>query len=264
MLPVKSAPDEATHIEFELLQPVLIQQRLEALPRKPAERRTTLERLFQEVGCGELSEQRVPGSKDPNVLCTLPGEGPGVIVVGAHFDADNHGSGAVDDWSGAALLPSLYQSLQTKPRRHRIVFIGFSAEEVGLVGSTAYVKRLTKDERAMIQAVVNLECLGLAPPSVWAHRADKQLLDAYVRVARTLGFPTRAVNVEKVGNDDSAPFLDVKVPVITFHSITQATFPILHSPSDRLAEIKPDQYYDAYHLAALYLAYIDAVLGRVD
>ena len=61
---------------------------------KPAERRTTLQRLFQEVGCGELTEQHVTGSKDPNVICTLRGEGSGVIVVGAHFDADNHGSGA--------------------------------------------------------------------------------------------------------------------------------------------------------------------------
>src|ERR1700682_224767 len=154
----------------------------------------------------------------------------------------------VDDWSGAALLPSLYQSIRTKRRRHRIVFIGFSAAEVGLVGSTTYVKRLTKDERAMIQAMVNLECLGLSPPSVWAHRADKQLLDAYLRVARTLGLPTRAVNVEKVGNDDSAPFLDAKVPVITFHSITQTTFPILHSTSDRLSEINQEKYYDEYTL----------------
>ena len=112
--------------------------------------------------------------------------------------------------------------------------------------------------------MVNLECLGLSPPSVWAHRADKQLLDAYLKVARTLGLPTRAVNVEKVGNDDSAPFLDAKVPVITFHSITQTTFPILHSTSDRLSEINQEQYYDAYHLAALYLAYIDAVVERVD
>jgi Iap family predicted aminopeptidase len=68
------------------------------------------------------------------------------------------------------------------------------------------------------------------------------------------------VNVEKVGNDDSASFLKVKIPVITFHSLTQETWPILHSPRDQLSAIDHDRYYDAYHLVAVYLAYLDATL----
>lgn len=239
----------------------MIQQRLEALPRKFSERGKALQDLFHEAGCADLTTERVPSSSDPNVICVLAGRESGTIVVGAHYDASHRGSGAVDDWSGTALLPSLYQSLQSTARRHRIIFVGFSSEEVGLVGSAAYVKRLSNEERASIEAMVNLECLGLGPPSVWDHRADKRLLEDYLRVSRTLHLEPRGVNVEKVGTDDSASFLKVKIPVITFHSITQETWPILHSPRDQLSAINHDRYYDAYHLIALYLAYLDAALG---
>ena len=242
------------------MEPALIQQRLERVQRKSSDRRTTLEALFQETGCSDLVAQKVRGSKEPNVICTEEGDGPGVIVVGGHFDADDHGMGAVDDWSGVSLLPSLYQSLQSKPRRHRFIFVGFSAEEVGLRGSSTYVQHLSKEDRGLVRAMVNLECLGLTSPKVWAGRADKGLLDAYLRVANALHLPKEGVNVDKVGDDDSHPFLNAKVLVITFHSVTQETLALLHSPRDQLQAIHPDYYYDAYRLVAVYLAYLDSTL----
>jgi hypothetical protein len=54
-------------------------------------------------------------------------------------------------------------------------------------------------------------------------------LDSYGRVASALGVPPTGVNVDNVGDDDSHPFLDARIPVITIHSVTQETFPILHS-----------------------------------
>lgn len=66
------------------------------------------------MGC-EVTEQRVPHSKAPNLICTLAGETASTIVVGGHFDFVARGWGAVDDWSGAVMLPSLYESLN--PRR---------------------------------------------------------------------------------------------------------------------------------------------------
>jgi hypothetical protein len=185
------AQSPTTHVEFQLLQPQLIQERLETLPRKFSARGIALQNLFHEAGCDDLTTERVPGSSDPNVICTLPGQEAGTIIVGAHYDAVDRGSGAVDDWSGTALLPSLYESLEKQGRRHRIVFVGFSAEERGLVGSGAYVKRLSKDERASIEAMVSLECLGVGLPSVWAHRADKQLLEDYLKVSQSLKMQPR-------------------------------------------------------------------------
>lgn len=254
------AQEGTTRIEFESVDAAVIQRRLEAVQRKTADRRKVLEGLFREAGCTDVSQQPVPGSKEPNILCAQDGGEPDAITVGAHYDADGHGMGVVDDWSGAALLPSLYQSIETKTRRHRFVFIEFSGEEAGLVGSKAYVKHIPKGDRALIRAMVNLECLGLTAPKVWAQRADKGLLGLYLRVASALQIPLTAVNVENVGDDDSHAFKDAKIPVITIHSVTQETWPILHSGNDQLGAIKAEQYYTAYRLVATYLTYLDSKL----
>lgn len=254
---------DAAKVDYDLVARALIQQRLERVTRKLADRRTTLQAMFQEAGCtgDRLTTQVVPHSKEPNVICTLPGEAAATIVVGGHYDLAERGMGAVDDWSGASLLPSLYQSLAGKPRKHRIVFVGFAAEERGLYGSREYVKKLSAEERAATRAMVNLECLGLNPPKVEHTRADKQLLDAYFRVVLSLDLQPAAVNFdERYFADDSHSFRDAKIPVISIHSITQDTLRVLHSPNDNVKAINPDYYYAAYRLAATYLAFIDGLL----
>jgi hypothetical protein len=42
--------------------------------------------------------------------------------------------------------------------------------------------------------------------------------------------------------------------------VTQQTWSILHSPSDKLAAIKMNDYYNSYKLIAGYLAYLDDAL----
>jgi len=244
---------------------IVIQERLETVSTRLDRRVAELESLFREAGCRDdrLATQTVPGSKAPNVICTLPAAEPGapVIIVAGHLDLVPIGTGAVDDWSGVVLLPSLYQSLAVQSRRHTFVFIGFAAEERGLIGSTVYVRHLSKPERTRVGAMVNLECLGTTPPKVWASRADKVLLAAYGLVARSLKLEFAASNVDRVGDDDSHPFLNARIPVITIHSITQETWRLLHSSRDQLAAIDPGCYYDAYRLAATYLAYLDGLLN---
>ena len=137
-----SAQEASTHVEFSRVNAAVIQGRLEMVQRKNSDRQKVLKDLFREVGCTDLSEQRVPGSREPNIICAHDGAEPGVITVGAHYDAEGHGTAAVDDWSGASLLPSLYQSIETKARRHRFIFVGFSGEEAGLIGC---VRRAPKD-----------------------------------------------------------------------------------------------------------------------
>jgi hypothetical protein len=255
---------QSARVQLDVVNAELVQQRLEMVKPDVHARRDTLEALFREVGCAELTQQKVPGSKEPNVLCSLPAQNDGArtIVVGAHFDYASIGTGAVDDWSGAALLPSLYQSLAKHPRRHRFVFAGFAAEETGLNGSREYVKKLGKEGRPTVAAMVNLECLGLGAPTIWLSRTDTELNKLYVGVAQTLGLKPGGVNMDKVGDDDTHPFKDAKIPVISIHSITQETFPILHSKNDTLKAIDPKHYNDAYRLASLYLAYIDSALDR--
>jgi len=119
----------------------VIQARLEKYKGSDQQRETTLKQIFTEAGCDDqhLSEQAVKGSKLPNVICLLPGSSDRVIIVGAHFDHVPEGDGVVDNWSGAALLPSLYQGMKREPRKHTYIFIGFTDEEKGEVGSHVIV-----------------------------------------------------------------------------------------------------------------------------
>src|SRR5207302_2060459 len=127
--------DESVRVEYVPVSRQLIQQRLELATRKIREREATIESLFKEVGCLNLVVQTIPFPKEPNVTCTLAGDGAGTIVVGAHYDLVDRGMGIVDDWSGAALLASLYESLNHSRRHHDFEFVAFAAEEHGLLGS---------------------------------------------------------------------------------------------------------------------------------
>ena len=130
-----------------------------------------------------------------------------------------------------------------------------------MIGSKAYVHSLSREQLHQISAVVNMDSLATGPTKVELDRGDKRLLQALSAIAQTLHLPLSAVNVHNVGRSDSDTFQDVGVPAITIHSLTQETFPILHSPRDRIEVVKLDDYYDSYKLLAAYLAYLD---GRLD
>jgi aminopeptidase-like protein len=248
----------ADRLVIRLVTEVTIDQRLRAGSVSAAKRQSAIHELFQHVGCDTYEQQIERHSA--NVICTLPGETSATIVVGAHFDFVPEGNGIVDDWSGASLLPSLYQTLKQKTRQHTYQFVAFAGEERGLIGSFRYVKRLTSDQKSRTQAFVNLECLGLTPPKVWVRRSTPMLVARLAEIANSANIPLQRVDVDNVGDDDTHPFLYKKIPVISIHSITQETFAILHSNRDNITAIHPDDYYNAYRLVAFYLAYLDLKL----
>ena len=216
------------------------------------------------AGCDDqyLSEQPVEGSKLPNVICTLPGTFDKFIIVGAHFDRVSEGDGVVDNWSGASLLPSLYEAVKAQPRQHTYIFVGFTDEEKGEVGSRFYVRQMTKEQVAVTDAMVNMDTLGLAPSEVWASHSDKRLLSSLIYIAKSLNLPLTGVNAEQIGSTDSEPFAERKIPRITIHSLTQVAWNagLLHTSKDRISAINRDDYYETYHLLAAYIAMLDQTL----
>jgi Zn-dependent M28 family amino/carboxypeptidase len=111
-----------------------------------------------------------------NVIAALPGE-PGndtTVIFSAHYDHLGKGNdleynkdyrrddeiynGANDNATGVAALLELakYFSVQ-KNNRPRLLFVAFAGEEMGLLGSTAYVKKINT---SMVKAVINIEMLG--------------------------------------------------------------------------------------------------------
>jgi len=258
-----SSAQSPSRIHFLLQTREVVEDRLKSFSTKNSDREALIRKWFAESGCkgANLSEQALDRNLPPNIICVLPGETQQVILVGAHTDhVDSFGDGVVDNWTGAVLLPALLDSLSGQLRHHTLIFVGFSGEEKGLVGSQYYVDHLTNEQRAHIEGMVNFDSLGLGPTEVWASHADKVLLDALASVKAGSKLPVTAMNVPEGASADSESFARYRIPRITLHSVTQKTWPILHSPSDKMAAIKMNDYYDSYKLIAAYLAYLDDAL----
>ena len=239
----------------------MVEVRLRKYAGDNKQREATLKQMFTEAGCDDqhISEQPVKKSKPPNVICFLPGISDKVIIVGAHFDRVSEGDGVVDNWSGASLLPSLYEAVKIEPRKHTYIFIGFTDEEQGLVGSRFYVRQMTKAQIAATDAMVNMDTLGLAPSEVWASHSDKRLSGVLASIAKQLNLPLSGVDVDKIGSSDAESFAERKIPRITIHSLTQETWNagILHTSKDKFSALRLDDYYQTYRLLAAYIAFLD-------
>jgi|SRR5271165_128849 len=252
-------------VEYHPVARAIVEARLRRYKGNDQQREETLKELFIEAGCsGEsLSEQPVKGTKLPNVICVLPGNGDKAIIVGAHYDHVAKGDGVVDNWSGASLLPSLYEAIRREPRKHTYIFIGFTDEEKGEVGSQFYAQHMSKEQVGATEAMVNMDTLGLAPTEVWTSHSDKHLIGALASIAKALNAPVTGENVEEIGTTDSVQFSARKIPSITIHSLTQKTWDagILHTSKDKISAMNLDDYYQTYQLVAAYLAFLDHVAG---
>src|SRR5579864_4354160 len=254
--------DEA-QVKYELLSPAVIQQRLGQFAGNDETREATLKSMFEAAGCSgdNLTEQQIGKKKDPNLICVLPGGSDERIVVGGHYDHVDRGSGVVDNWSSASLLPTLYQGLKNSPRKHTFVFIAFAYEEAGLVGSEFYTSHLSKEERSRIIAMINMDTLGLGPTEIWTSHSDQPLIGVLMYVAKQMDLPMTGMNVDGLGNTDSESFARYKIRRMTIHSVTSQTWQVLHSPDDNMNAMKLPDYLNTYRLIEAYLATLDSFLG---
>jgi hypothetical protein len=262
LLQVSISSQLCAQAKFELVGSETVKTRLDLYKGNDRVREMALLKTFADAGCpaSNLSEQVVPKRKEPNVICVLPGETAEVVLVGAHFDHVPEGNGIVDNWSGASLLPSLFQSLAGSKHRHTFVFVGFTGEESGEVGSRFYVSQLSKIEASHIGLMVTLDSIGLGPTKVWASRSDKHAVNLLGGTAHALNLPLAVVNVDFFGESDEEPFIKRNVKTITIHNVTPETSRVLHTALDAPTAISLHDYYDTYHLLAGYLAVLDTLL----
>jgi carboxypeptidase Q len=107
----------------------------------------------------DVQNEFTPGAvPSRNIVGEIPGSDypEQVVVVGAHLDSWDLGTGAVDDGFGvAAALGSAKAILSAgvKPKR-TIRFILFTGEEQGLLGSRAYLKQHQVETNNFVCAVV--------------------------------------------------------------------------------------------------------------
>lgn len=135
-------------------------------------------RGFRAVPLGQRAEARVESrvtrSETFNVVGRLPGRGANAaeaVMLGAHYDhlgvgmavaGDSIYNGAMDNASGTAAMLAMaeaFASSGVRPGRS-LVFIGFGAEEAGLLGSTAFAARPTLALRDLA-AVLNTDVVNV-------------------------------------------------------------------------------------------------------
>lgn len=154
-LPTKRAPfGSAEHVAGLVKTEELIIDRLKAMGYQPQvqEIRWSLPKRDQAgdgKDPGDAGEDAgAPPDEEPveprvwhNIFVDLPGiEHPGeVLIVGAHFDSVRQGPGADDNGTGTAALLELAGVLHGREMKRSVRIIFFNLEEVGLIGSQAYV-----------------------------------------------------------------------------------------------------------------------------
>jgi hypothetical protein len=107
-----------------------------------------------------------------NVIGKIDNPGEEVIVIGAHYDHLGHGgfgslyvgepaihNGADDNASGVAVMLRLAESLRKQPTHSDIIFIAFSGEEYGLLGSNYFTKS-TLGMDHQFKFMVNMDMVG--------------------------------------------------------------------------------------------------------
>ena len=125
----------------------------------------TFEQNFDSSYNGIVSNQR-------NIIGYIQGTSAeaGIIVVGAHYDsrtddltdANAFAPGADDNGSGVAAILEMARILSTSPMRATILFVLFSAEEVGRQGSKAFVERYILPNNLPVIGMLNLDTIGSA------------------------------------------------------------------------------------------------------
>ncbi|MEW6413466.1 MAG: M20/M25/M40 family metallo-hydrolase [Candidatus Zixiibacteriota bacterium] len=113
------------------------------------------------------------GDRHYNVMAVKPGyaEPDKVIVVGGHYDSITFGvdpgpyvyaPGADDNASGTTTMLELARILANVPLRKTVVFMAFSAEEVGLYGSAA-AARTFYENGTNLEVMFNYDMVGYDP-----------------------------------------------------------------------------------------------------
>jgi len=157
-------------------------------------------------------------ARGANVLADLPGRG-GAILVGEHLDSVAIGPGINDNGSGSALVLEIARQarrLGLRPR-HGLRFAFWGAEELGLVGSSAYVQSLSAQQRTQLRAVLNFDMVGSPNFGRFVYDGDKgpsgskRIEDLFRAYFAAHGQAVEEVSLE--GSSDHAPFARAGIPV---------------------------------------------------
>lgn len=117
------------------------------------------------------------GVSGKNIIATLQGESDGCIIVTAHYDTVEVSPGADDDGSGIASILMIAEIMSKYTFSATVKFIMFSGEEIGLLGSNDYARRVYENNDDIL-GVLSIDKVGYAKTTddgkKIRHHADKE------------------------------------------------------------------------------------------
>jgi len=175
-----------------------------------------------------------------NIITDLKGtEFPDeIIAIVAHYDSVGVSPGASDNGGGAVTLLALLKHFTKNPPRRTLRFIWFSGEELGLVGSQAYVKEIKKEELEKIKLVINVDVsgdiLGTNRAICLSEKDAKQYLDFFNKETGS----NFKIDIN-IYSSDCMPFALKGIPSINLaRSGGKASF-YIHTHNDALKFVSP-------------------------
>lgn len=189
-----------------------------------------------------------------NVLAYLPGQTDEYVIVGAHYDHLGRGDsnslapsqigqihpGADDNGSGTAgvlELARMFAPLKGQLRRG-ILFESFAGEELGLLGSAAWVRNPTRPLDKAV-AMLNMDMIGRIKDQkvyIGGVGTGSTLKATVERAAANSGFKIE-YSPGGYSSSDHTSFVARKIPVLFFFSGLHSDY---HKPSDTWEKINPE------------------------
>ncbi|HEU0012254.1 MAG TPA: M20/M25/M40 family metallo-hydrolase, partial [Longimicrobium sp.] len=203
--------------------------------------------FFQDVSLASAMNPHAQAGTGRNVVGLLEGADPALrgeaVVVGAHYDHLGRGerfslgaqgqvhNGADDNASGVAALLSIAEALARGPRPARtVVFIAFTGEEGGLLGSARYAAAPAVPlDRT--RAMLNLDMVGRleGKPLLVYGTGTAAEMEALVRAAGAAEGMELALHPDGYGPSDHTSFYARDVPVLHLFTNVHGDY---HRPSD--------------------------------
>jgi len=189
-----------------------------------------------------------------------------VVVLGAHLDSWELGTGAHDDGAGVAIVTAAAKLIgETKWRPRRTIrVVLFANEEFGLSGAKAYAKTYGG---AIERHVLGLES-DLGAYRVWGLSSrvplDKlPLVRAMQAVIEPLG--VQFTGNEASGGADIGQLRELGMPVMDLRTDAAPYFDLHHTPNDTFDKVDPllvRQNVAAYAVIAYLAAEAEGGFGR--
>lgn len=149
-----------------------------------------------------------------HVVGDVPGQIDEIILAGAHYDGHDISQGAMDDGTGACMvleLARLFGPLKGQLRR-TIRLMAFACEELGVLGSTEYV-RAHRAEMDRIALMINLDGAVGGGAKGFSYEGLEDVAETLKRIARATGYALKLRNTV-VTASDNFPFFMEGVPAV--------------------------------------------------